>query len=166
MNIRARGASTPFAFAVLFTFALVAPFMGDARAQTPDPASGVVKVRSAYSVQETVTRIRKDVADKGIMWFSEVDQQKLAANAGIQLRPSTLLTFGNPPLGTLFIQANPLAGLDWPVRVLVLEDESGQVWAAYTDFGYIARRHQISGADAESFAKASGVIASITSSVK
>ena len=100
------------------------------------------------------------------MWFSEVDQQQLAGNAGIKLRPSRLLTFGNPPLGTLFIFANPLAGLDWPVRVLVLEDENGQVWAAYTDFGYIARRHEISGADAESFAKASGVIASITSSVK
>jgi len=66
----------------------------------------------------------------------------------------------------LFIKANPVAGLDWPVRVLVLEDDTGQVWAAYTDFGWIARRHNIDGADAESFAKASGVIASITSSVK
>ena len=166
MNIRTRGASTPFAFVILITFALSAPFMSDAQAQTADPSSGVVRVKSAYSVQETVTRIKKDVADKGIMWFSEVDQQQLAANAGIKLRPSTLLTFGNPPLGTLFIKANPVAGLDWPVRVLVLEDDNGQVWAAYTDFGYIARRHNISGADAESFAKASGVIASITSSVK
>jgi uncharacterized protein (DUF302 family) len=166
MNIRTRGASTPFAFVILITFALVAPFMNDARAQTADPSSGIVRVKSAYSVQETVTRIKKDVADKGIMWFSEVDQQQLAANAGIKLRPSTLLTFGNPPLGTLFIKANPVAGLDWPVRVLVLEDDNGQVWAAYTDFGYIARRHNISGADGESFAKASGVIASITSSVK
>ena len=166
MTIRTRGASTPFAFLVLLTFAVLAPFMGDAGAQTPDPTSGIVRVKSAYSVPETVARIKKDVADKGIMWFSEVDQQQLAANANIKLHPSTLLTFGNPPLGTLFIKANPVAGLDWPVRVLVLEDENGQVWAAYTDFGYIARRHNISGADAESFAKASGVIASITSSVK
>jgi len=166
MNFRTRGASTPFACVVLLTFALAAPLSGEARAQTVDPSSGIVRVKSAYSVQETVTRIKKDVADKGIMWFSEVDQQQLAANAGITLRPSTLLTFGNPPLGTLFIKANPVAGLDWPVRVLVLEDENGQVWAAYTDFGYIARRHNISGRDAESFAKASGVIASITSSVR
>ena len=166
MNIRARGASAPFAFVVLFTFALAAPFMVDARAQSVDPQSGIVKVKSAYSVPETIARIRKDVADKGIMFFSEVDQQQLAAIAGIALRPSTLLTFGNPPLGTLFIKANPVAGLDWPVRVLVLEDESGQVWAAYTDFAYIARRHNVAGADAESFAKASGVIASITSSIR
>ena len=166
MNVRNRGASTPFSFAILVAFALVAPLMGNARAQAPDPASGIVKVKSAYSVPETIARVKKDVADKGIMWFSEVDQQQLAANAGIKLRPSTLLTFGNPPLGTLFISANPLAGLDWPVRVLVFEDAGGQVYAAYTDFGYIARRHDVSGAEAESFTKASGVIASITSSVR
>ena len=88
------------------------------------------------------------------------------ADAGISLRPSTLLIFGNPPLGTLFIAANPLAGLDWPVRLLVFEDEKGGVWTAYTDFGYIARRHEIKGMDAAAFEKASGVIASITSSVK
>ena len=52
------------------------------------------------------------------------------------------------------------------MRVLVLEDESGNVWAAYTDFGWIARRHDIKGSDLDAFNKASGVIASITSSVK
>lgn len=129
------------------------------------PGSGIVQIRSAYPVAETVARIKADVASKGIRFFEEIDQSKLASDAGIKLRPSTLLVFGNPPLGTLFIAANPLAGLDWPVRVLVLEDENGQVWAAYTDFSYIARRHAVSGADADAFAKASGVIASITSSV-
>jgi uncharacterized protein (DUF302 family) len=142
---------------------------GPATAQNPVqvvPDSGIVRVRSAYPVAETVSRIKADVASKGIRFFEEIDQAKLASDAGIKLRPSTLLIFGNPPLGTLFIAANPLAGLDWPVRVLVLEDERGDVWAAYTDFSYIARRHAVNGADAEAFAKASGVIASITSSVK
>jgi uncharacterized protein (DUF302 family) len=132
----------------------------------PVPDSGIVRVKSAYSVADTVTRIKADVASKGIRFFEEIDQAKLASDAGVTLRPSTLLVFGNPPLGTLFIRSNPLAGLDWPVRVLVLEDEKGDVWAAYTDFSYIAHRHAITGADAEAFDKASGVIASITSSVK
>jgi uncharacterized protein (DUF302 family) len=132
----------------------------------PVPDSGIVRVKSAYSVADTVTRIKADVASKGIRFFEEIDQAQLASDAGIKLRPSTLLVFGNPPLGTLFIRSNPLAGLDWPVRVLVLEDEKGDVWAAYTDFSYIAHRHAITGADAEAFDKASGVIASITSSVK
>jgi uncharacterized protein (DUF302 family) len=58
------------------------------------------------------SRIKKDIADEGIRFFSEIDQAKLAADAGIKLRPSTLLVFGNPPLGTQFITANPNAGLD------------------------------------------------------
>ena len=51
------------------------------------------------------------------------------------------------------------------MRLLVFQDEKGDVYAAYTDFSYIARRHQIDGADLEAFKKATGVIASITSSV-
>ncbi len=129
------------------------------------PASGIVKVKSAYSHAETVARLKKDVAAKGIRFFEEVDQAGLAAAAGITLRPSTLLVFGNPPLGTLFVRANPLAGLDWPVRLLVLQEENGDVYAAYTDFSFIARRHNIQGKDLESFQTAAGVIASITSSV-
>jgi len=52
------------------------------------------------------------------------------------------------------------------VRVLVLQDENGDVWAAYTDFGWIAHRHAIADADEESFRKASEVIASITASIR
>src|SRR5262249_34964149 len=146
-------------------FALSA--VGPARAETPAPVpeSGIVRVKSAYSMPETIARLKADVAAKGIKFFEEIDQAKLAADAGIAIRPSTLLVFGNPPLGTLFIRSNPLAGLDWPVRLLVLQDEKGDVYAAYTDFAYIAHRHMIEGEDAENFAKASGVIASITSSV-
>jgi uncharacterized protein (DUF302 family) len=159
---------SPVINAALLAFAFVA-FLSTAACADETivvPPSGIVKVKSDYSVPETIARIKKDVADKGIRFFQEIDQQKLAADAGIKLRPSTLIVFGNPPLGTLFVNANPLAGLDWPVRVLVLEDESGNVWAAYTDFGWIARRHDIKGADLDAFNKASGVIASITSSVK
>jgi uncharacterized protein (DUF302 family) len=132
----------------------------------PVAESGIIKVKSAYSKADTIARLKQDIAAKGIRFFDEIDQSKLAADAGIQIRPSTLLVFGNPPLGTLFIRSNSLAGLDWPVRLLVFEDEQGQVWTAYTDFAYIARRHDIRGMDQEAFDKATGVIASITSSVK
>jgi len=127
---------------------------------------GVVRVKSAYPMEETVARLKKDVAAKGILFFQEVNQSQLAADAGIKVLPSTLLVFGNPPLGTKFIAARPAAGLDWPVRLLVQQDEQGDVWAVYTDFGWIARRHGVSGEAAKPFETASGVIASITSSVK
>jgi uncharacterized protein (DUF302 family) len=138
----------------------VAPF-APARAAEDD---GIVKFKSAYSMPETVKRLKQDVADKGIMFFDEIDQAKLAADAGVTLLPSTLLVFGNPPLGTLFLTSDPDAGLDWPVRLLVYQDAKGDVWVAYTDFAWIAKRHGIANRDKE-FKMASEVIASITSTV-
>jgi uncharacterized protein (DUF302 family) len=135
-----------------------------ATAQTTG-ADGIVWVKSAYPLDETVDRLKKDIAAKGIRFFQEVDQHKLAAEAGIKVRPSTLLVFGNPPLGTQFLNAKPEAGIDWPVRLLVQQDEKGDVWAVYTDFIWIAHRHGIKEADQGPFKTASGVIASITSSV-
>jgi uncharacterized protein (DUF302 family) len=126
---------------------------------------GIVRVKSAYPMGETIERLKKDIAEKGIKFFSEIDQSKLAADAGIKLQPSVLLIFGNPPLGTQLITANPNAGLDWPVRLLVFKNDKGEVWAAYTDFEWIARRHGIDNRK-DQFKMASAVIASITSSVK
>lgn len=126
---------------------------------------GIVRVKSNHAFADTVTRLKDDIAKKGIMFFSEIDQAKLAANASIGLRPSTLLVFGNPPLGTQFMTSNPNSGLDWPVRLLVIEDDKGQVWTVYTDFGWIANRHGIADRDAQ-FKMASAVIASIVDSVR
>ena len=140
---------------------------GPVRADNPKPmldSDGVVRVKSAYPFDETISRVKADIASKGIMFFSAIDQAKLGAAAGVALPPSTLLTFGNPPLGTQFITANPNAGLDWPVRLLVTEDAAGNVWTVFTEFNWIARRHRITNRDAQ-FKMASEVIASITSSV-
>lgn len=125
---------------------------------------GVVMGKSAFGFDETVERLKADIAAKKILLFDVIDQAKLASAAGISLRPSTLLVFGNPPLGIQFLTAKATAGLDWPVRLLVSEDESGQVWLAYTDFAWIARRHGIENREA-AFAMASKVIASIAASV-
>jgi uncharacterized protein (DUF302 family) len=131
----------------------------------PKSNEGIVRVKSSYNFQETIARLKKDIAAKGIRFFSEIDQTELAAEAGIKLNPSTLLVFGNPPLGTQFMTANPNAGLDWPVRLLVIQDSAGAVWTVYTDFAWIAARHGIVNRT-DQFKMASMVIASITSSVK
>lgn len=127
---------------------------------------GVVRVKSAYPLEETIARIKQDVAAKGIRFFDEIDQAKLAADAGNKVLPSTLLVFGNPPLGTQFLAARPEAGLDWPVRLLVQQDAQGAVWAVYTDFGWIAKRHGVADAAAKPFDTASGVIRSIAASIQ
>jgi uncharacterized protein (DUF302 family) len=150
--------------AITTAFAAVIVALFSFSAFTDSRNDGVITVKSAYPIAETLTRLKKDVSDKGIMFFSEIDQSKLAAGAGITLRPSVLLVFGNPPLGTQFITSHPHAGLDWPVRLLVFENERGEVWTAYTDFSWIARRHGIKDREAQ-FKMASDVIGSITSSV-
>jgi uncharacterized protein (DUF302 family) len=145
--------------------AIVAAGLAASGAALGQASDGVIKVKSAYSMDETIARIKEDIAKKGIMFFSAVDQQSLAAKAGIELPPSTLLMFGNPALGSQFITATGEAGLDWPVRLLVQQDDQGNVWAIYTDFGYIAKRHHITNRDAQ-FTMASGVVQSITSTVR
>ena len=127
-------------------------------------SDGVVTVKSDYSVAETVARIKKDVLKKGIMFFGVIDQAQLGKKAGNDVKPSRLVMFGNPALGTTFITANPEAGLDWPVRVLVYQTADG-VYAAYTDFDWIAKRHGITDRVAQ-FKMATEVIQSVTSTIK
>jgi uncharacterized protein (DUF302 family) len=152
------------AAAAAVALALVAPCLtGPARAD--NGSDGVVTVKSDYSVADTVARIKKDVAKKGLMFFGVIDQAKLGNAAGNHVLPSRLVMFGNPALGTTFVTANQQAGLDWPVRVLVYQDANGTVYAAYNDFAWIAKRHGITNRDKE-FQMATEVIGSITSTVK
>jgi len=127
-------------------------------------AQGVLRAKSAYAFDETVTRLKADVAAKGIRFFDEIDQSQLGAGANIALRPSKLLIFGNPPLGVQFLTSNPIAGLDWPVRMLVVQDPDGTVWVAWSDFSWIAGRYGIADRDA-AFKMATEVSASIAGSV-
>ncbi len=128
------------------------------------PAQGVLRVKSVYAFDETVTRIKANIASKGIKFFDEIDQSKLGAGANIALRPSKLLIFGNPPLGVQFLTANPVAGLDWPVRMLVAQDADGGVWVAWTDFAFIKDRYALTDRDA-ALKMATEVSGSIASSV-
>lgn len=124
-------------------------------------AAGIIAVPSAYGIVETVERLQKDIAAKGIMFFGVVDQGGLAAVSGVPgIKPSKLLLFGNPPLGTQFLGANQQAGLDWPVRMLVTEEADGSVWLAWSDFTWVARRYAIKGKDAQ-FKTATMVAASL-----
>ena len=117
-----------------------------------------------YGIDETVRRLKADIADKGIRFFTEIDQSQLGASADIAIRPSRLILFGNPPLGVQFLSSNPYSGLDWPVRMLILEEADGSVSVAWTEFGYIANRFGIKDRDAQ-FAMANAVATSIASSV-
>ncbi len=142
---------------------LIAPAV-QAEAPAPTaPAQGVLRVKSIYGVDETVEKLKADIAAKGIKFFTEIDQSQLGAGANINIRPSKLILFGNPPLGVQFLSSNPYSGLDWPVRMLILQEADGSVSVAWTDFGYIANRYSITDRNAQ-FKMAGEVAASIASS--
>lgn len=127
---------------------------------TIQSAEGVIRLRSTHSFDETVALLKADVQAKGIRYFDTIDQTGLGASADLAIGRSTLVLFGNPPLGVQFLQSNPYAGLDWPVRMLVVQEADGSVYVAWTDFGFIARRYGIEDKGPQ-FKMASKVAASI-----
>jgi uncharacterized protein (DUF302 family) len=143
-----------------FAFVATAPASAGASSPQAAPAQGVIRLKSANSFDETVVRLKADVQAKGIRFFDAIDQSGLGAQADLKTARSTLVLFGNPPLGVQFLQSNPYAGLDWPVRMLVVEESDGSVWVAWSDFGYIRQRYGIADKDAQ-FKMAGEVAASI-----
>ena len=105
----------------------------------------MISKKSQYSVQTTLDRFVAALAEKGITVAARIDHALAAAKAGEALRPTQLLIFGNPKLGTPLMQANPCIGLDLPLRVLAWEDAQGQTWIGYTAPQEIAQHHAIVG---------------------
>lgn len=115
----------------------------------PAQAEGIVRIRSSHGFDETVARLKAAIAAKGVRFFDALDQQALGKEANLAIGKSVIVRFGNPPLGVQFLQANRYAGLDWPVRMLVVEEADGSVWLAWTDFKFMARRYHITTQDAQ-----------------
>ena len=76
--------------------------------------------------------------------FARIEHAKAAASVDQQLRPTEVLIFGNPKVGTLLLQSNQTAGIDLPLKLLAWQDAAGRVWIAYNDPAYLAQRHNIS----------------------
>lgn len=95
--------------------------------------SDVIKKKSAHDVATTLDRLEKIVKDKGMGVAARVDHGAAAARVGMQLRPTQLLIFGNPKVGTKLMQINQEIGLALPMKVLAWQDKDGQTWIGYVD---------------------------------
>jgi uncharacterized protein (DUF302 family) len=98
---------------------------------------------SAHGATETVERLKSLLAQKRIQVFADIDHAAGAQKAGLALRPTRVLIFGNPQAGTPLLQSQQTIGLDLPLRVLVWEDEPGKVWLTYHRPGFLAKRHGV-----------------------
>jgi uncharacterized protein (DUF302 family) len=104
-------------------------------------ADGLVAVKSPYGPKDTMERFEKVVKQKGTTIFAKIDHAAGAAKVGKTLRPTEVLIFGNPQGGTPFIECSQTVGIDLPLKALVWEDASGQVWLGYNDPIFLATRH-------------------------
>lgn len=111
-------------------------------------ADELTKKPSKYSVKETVDRLTAALKDKGINPAARVDHAAAAKAAGLDLKPTEVLMFGNPKLGTPLMQTNRFVAIDLPMKVLVWEDEAGKVWIGYTPPSTLMARYKLEGQDA------------------
>ena len=79
--------------------------------------------------------------------FIRISHSEGAAEAGLQLRPTELLIFGNPKAGTPLMLCSQTSAIDLPQKALAYKDENGQVWLSYNDPAYMAKRHDIQGCE-------------------
>jgi uncharacterized protein (DUF302 family) len=107
----------------------------------------LVTLPSAHGVTETVERLKVLLAGKGVEVFAHIDHAAAARKAGLSLRPTQVLVFGNPRAGTPLMQARRTIGLDLPLRTLVWEDEAGTVRLTYRRVADLARQHRVTGHD-------------------
>jgi len=109
----------------------------------PDNGKGLIDIPSSHSVDETVTKLEGILQAKGITLFALVDHSGEAAKAGMKMRPTKLLIFGNPRAGTPVMLAAPSSAIDLPLKILVWEDDQGKVWITYNSPSYLQERHNL-----------------------
>jgi uncharacterized protein (DUF302 family) len=124
-------------------------------------ANGLIMIKSTHSVSETINRLETALKNKGMTIFTRIDHTAGAAKVDLQLRPTELLIFGNPKVGTPLMLCSQTAAIDLPQKALAYEDESGQVWLAYNDPAYMAKRHNTQGCE-QAIQKVSNALANFT----
>ena len=112
---------------------------------TGGEVEGLVTVQSANSVEDTLSKLEAALEENGLLTVAVVDHSANAANAGLELPPTRLVIFGNPNVGTPLMQAGRTVAIDLPQKMLIYEDEAGDVFVAYNDPQYLAERHGLSG---------------------
>ena len=108
-----------------------------------EQVEGIVNLPTHASVDETITRMQSMLQEKGVQIFALMDHSGEAKRAGIEMRPTKLLIFGNPKAGTPLMLAAPSIAIDLPLKLLVWEDVGGQVWISYNTPEYLQKRHSL-----------------------
>jgi len=107
--------------------------------------NGLISVKSAHDVKTTADRLEGLLKQKGMKVFIRINHAQGAQKIGKELRPTELIIFGNPKVGTPLMQCAQSVAIDLPQKALIWQDAQGQVWLSYNDPNYLVERHQITG---------------------
>ena len=129
-----RGLSLSFFVMIFFSSAAIAD-------------NGLISIKSYYSVSVTADRLENNLKKKGMTVFVRINHTEGAIKAGKKLRPTELIVFGNPKVGTPLMQCRQSVAIDLPQKALIWQDENEQVWLSYNDPSYVAKRHGINKCD-------------------
>lgn len=119
--------------------------------------NGLVHVKSANDVKTTADKLEKVLKAKGMTVFNRIDHAAGAKKVGRQLRPTELVIFGNPKVGSPLMGCRQSIGIDLPQKALIWQDETGQAWFSYNRPAYLQSRHQVKGCE-EVFAKVTNAL--------
>ena len=108
---------------------------------------GLTSIRSRFGPKETMNRLEAEIRAHGMKVFDRIDHAAGATEAGLELRPTELIIFGNARGGTPLMQSIQTVGIDLPLKVLVWEDASGTTWLSFNEPSWIVQRHGVTNAE-------------------
>lgn len=100
---------------------------------------------SQFCVDETMERLEKQLQSLGIPVFARFDHALNAEEAGLKLKPTKVVVFGSPKVGTQLMQQNPAIAIELPLRIAVWEDAGGSVWAAFPRMEQLGGEYDLDG---------------------
>ena len=130
-----------------FVFVVVAMLAATCSINSAFAQDGVVSVQSPHDVATTIDKLTAVLEEKGMNIFGRVNHAQNAQNVDLELRPTEVLIFGNPKIGTPLMNCAQSAALDLPQKMLAWQDEAGNVYLGWNDPMYLKSRHVIEGCD-------------------
>ena len=107
---------------------------------------GIITKESKQDFETSYATLKNAIVNNpNLSIVAELDHQANANSVGLDLRPTRLIIFGNPNLGTPLMQNERTIGLDLPQKMLVWKDQDGNVKVSYNDIYFLAERHEIEG---------------------
>jgi uncharacterized protein (DUF302 family) len=123
-----------------FSIVLVLPLIASLAAHAE---TGLINIQSKFDVAKTADRFTDAATQAGLKVFNRIDHAAGATKVGASLRPTQLIIFGSPAVGTALLTSDQRVGIDLPLKALVWRDAEGRVWLSYNSPDYVLNRFTI-----------------------